>query len=63
MKIACARCGYSVTVGPGWYGDYFREVEDHLRAEHVEVFQEEIEGVDGKTVSVDIRVAGKGGSI
>lgn len=63
MRIACAKCGYSVKVGPGWYGDYFREVEDHLRTEHVEVLQEELDDSDGKMVSLDIRVTGKGGSI
>ena len=59
MKLVCARCGYSVTVGPGWYGNYFYAVEDHLRTEHVEVFQEEIDDADGKTVLVDVRVTGK----
>ena len=63
MKVACAMCGYSVTVGPGGYGKCFRELEDHLRTEHAEVFQEEIEDADGKPVPVDIRVTGKGGSI
>lgn len=59
MRLVCAHCGYSVEVGPGWYGEYSHIMGRHLKHDHIRTVYEDVVEDGEKTVMVKLNILGE----